>query len=138
MIVKIITSILMSFLFISVSAADRKMLIQVNSKDPLTQKIALNNAKNLKSMLGDEAIDVEIVVYGPGLNFIKKENSNAIKVKKLMLNSGVKVSVCGGTLKAYKKRNGEAANIIEGVSKVPTGALRILELQEQGYAYMRP
>ena len=28
--------------------------------------------------------------------------------------------------------------IIDGVAKVPTGAIRILELQEQGYAYLRP
>ncbi len=120
-------------------AADRKMVIQVNSMDPAVQKMALNGAKNLKTMIGKEAIDVEVVVYGPGLSFIKASSSSAEKVKSLMTDYGVKISVCNGTLKARAKRyGGKELEIIEGVTKVPTGAIRILELQEQGYAYLRP
>ena len=120
-------------------AADRKMVIQVNSNDPVTQKMAINSAKNLKKMLGQDAVDVEIVVYGPGLSLIKSRGFAADKVKALMTDYDVKVSVCNGTLKAYAKRHGGyEPEIIKGVSRVPTGALRILELQEQGYAYLRP
>ena len=120
-------------------AADRKMVIQVNSNDTITQKMALNSAKNLKKMLGKNAIDVEVVVYGPGLSLIKSRGFAADKVKTLMADYDVKVSVCNGALKAYAKRHGgHELEIIKGVSKVPTGALRILELQEQGYAYLRP
>jgi len=120
-------------------AADRKMVIQVNSKDPVTQKMALNSAKNIKTILGKDAVDVEVVVYGPGLGFLKKSSYTAAKVASLMSDYDVKVSVCDGTLKAYaKKHGGREAEIIDGISKVPTGAIRILELQEQGYAYLRP
>lgn len=120
-------------------AADRKMVIQVNSKDPVTQKMALNSAKNLKKILGKEAVDVEVVVYGPGLSLIRASGFAAEKVKTLMADYDVKVSVCNGALKAYAKRHGgHELEIIDGVAKVPTGAIRILELQEQGYAYLRP
>lgn len=120
-------------------AADRKMVIQVNSNDAITQKMALNSAKNLKKMIGKDVIDVEVVVYGPGLSLIESRGFAADKVKALMADYGVKVSVCNGALKAYAKRHGgHELEIIEGVSKVPTGAMRILELQEQGYAYLRP
>lgn len=120
-------------------AADRKMVIQVNSKDPVTQKMALNSAKNLKTMIGKDAVDIEVVVYGPGLSLLKSSSFAAEKIKTLMTDYDVRVSVCNGTLKAYAKRHGgHELEIIEGVSKVPTGALRILELQEQGYAYLRP
>jgi intracellular sulfur oxidation DsrE/DsrF family protein len=120
-------------------AADRKMVIQVNSNDPVTQKMALNSAKNLKKMIGKDAVDIEVVVYGPGLSLIKSRGFAADKVKTLMADYDVKVSVCNGALKAYAKRHGgRELEIIEGVSKVRTGALRILELQEQGYAYLRP
>ena len=120
-------------------AAERKMVIQVNSKDAVVQKMALNSAKNLKKMIGKDAIDVEIVVYGPGLSLIKSRGRAADKVKILMADYDVKVSVCNGSLKAYAKRHGgHELEIIKGVSRVPTGALRILELQEQGYAYLRP
>ena len=120
-------------------AADRKMVIQVNSKDPVTQKMALNSAKNLKKMIGKDAIDIEVVVYGPGLSLIDSRGRAADKVKTMMADYDVKVSVCNGALKAYAKRHGgHELEIIKGVSRVPTGALRILELQEQGYAYLRP
>jgi len=120
-------------------AADRKMVIQVNSSDPVTQKMALNSAKNLKKLLGKDAVDVEVVVYGPGLSMIKSSGRPADKVKTLMADYGVNVSVCNGALKAYAKRHGgRELEIIKGISKVPTGAIRILELQEQGYAYLRP
>ncbi len=120
-------------------AADRKMVIQVNSNDPITQKMALNSAKNIKKILGNEAVEIEVVVYGPGLSLIKSSGFSAKKIKTLMADYGVKVSACNGALKAYAKRHGgRELEIVEGVSKVKTGALRILELQEQGYAYLRP
>jgi len=120
-------------------SADRKMVIQVTSSDRVTQKIAINSAKNLKNAIGKDGIDVEIVVAGPGLSFLKSSGPSADELQKIMSEHGVKVSVCGGTLKAYAKRHdGKLPDIIDGVTKVPTGAIRILELQEQGYAYLRP
>ena len=119
-------------------AADRKMAIQLNSSDPLTQKMALLNARNLKAVIGKDNIDVELVVYGPGLSILKSDKTNSSRVKDLMERYGLKVSICEGTLKSYAKRHGGEPGIIDGVSRVPTGAIRILELQEQGYAYMRP
>ena len=119
-------------------AADRKMAIQINSNDPLTQKMALISARNLKAVIGKDNIDVELVVYGPGLSVIKSENRNSSRVQNLMEEYGLKVSVCEGTLKGYAKRNGSEADIIGGVARVPTGAIRLLELQEKGYAYLRP
>jgi len=120
-------------------AADRKMVIQVNSQDSATQKMALNSAKNLKKLLGKDAVDVEVVVYGSGILMLEHSARSAEKIKSLMTDYGVKVSVCDGALKAYAKRHGgRELDIIDGVSKVPTGAIRILELQEKGYAYLRP
>ena len=100
--------------------------------------MALLNARNLKAVIGKDNIDVELVVYGPGLSILKSDKLNSSRVKDLMDRYGLKVSICEGTLKSYAKRNGSEANIIDGVTRVSTGAIRILELQEQGYAYMRP
>ncbi len=136
---KIMVLIALAILVPSLSfAADRKMAIQLNSSDPLTQKMALLNARNLKAVIGKDNIDVELVVYGPGLSALKIESANSSRIKDLMDRYGLKVSICEGTLKSYAKRHGGEPDIIEGVSRVPTGAIRILELQEQGYAYMRP
>jgi hypothetical protein len=36
------------------------------------------------------------------------------------------------------KKSGKMPTLIEGVQVVPAGVLRIMQLQEQGYAYIRP
>ena len=136
---KLVALIALSILIPSLSfAADRKMAIQMNSSDPLTQKMALINARNLKAVLGKDKIDVEIVVFGPGLSILKSEHTNSARVQSLMQDYGVNVSICEGTLKSYAKRHGGEPSIIDGVSRVPTGAIRLLELQEHGYSYLRP
>jgi intracellular sulfur oxidation DsrE/DsrF family protein len=78
------------------SAADRKMVIQITSQDPVIQKMALNSAKNLKKLLGKDTVDVEVVVYGPGITLLKSSGRSADKVKSLMTDYGVNVSVCDG------------------------------------------
>ena len=136
---RILVSVLLFFIFSSsVISAERKMAIQINSSDPVTQKMALLNARNLKAVLGKDNIDVELVVYGPGLSLIKTDKLNSARVEDLMKRYGLKVSVCEGTLKRYAKKNGVEADIIDGVSRVSTGAIRLLELQEKGYSYLRP
>ncbi len=136
---KVMAVLALTILIPSLSfAADRKMAIQLNSSDPLTQKMALLNARNLKAVIGKDNIDVEIVVYGPGLSLLKMDKTNSSRVKDLMDRYGLKVSICEGTLKSYAKKHGSEPDIIGGVTRVKTGAIRILELQEQGYAYMRP
>ena len=119
------------------SATDHKMVIQINSKDKLTHKMGLINAGNLKSQLGNNNIDVEVVIYGPGLSLVKKGSVFTKRIEKLQ-SRGVQFSVCEGTLKAIAKKTGKEPELIDGMKRVRTGALRILELQEQGYAYIRP
>ena len=37
-----------------------------------------------------------------------------------------------------EEKSGKKVTLLEGVQIVPAGVLRIMELQEQGYAYVRP
>lgn len=119
------------------SAVDHKMVIQINSKNKITHKMGLINAGNLKSQLGNGNVDVEVVIYGPGLSMVKSESVFAKRIKKLQ-SRGVEFSVCEGTLKAIAKKTGKEPELLEGMKRVRTGALRILELQEAGYSYLRP
>ena len=100
-------------------------------------KMGLINAENLKSQLGNNNIDVEVVIYGPGLSLVKKGSVFTKRIEKLQ-SRGVQFSVCEGTLKAIAKKTGKEPQLIDGMKRVRTGALRILELQEKGYAYIRP
>ena len=119
-------------------AADHKVVIQVSSDEPITHTMTINTAKNLKNLYGKDGVDVEVVVFGPGVTLLKASSSKAQEVRELMTKHDVKVTVCEGTLKLIAKHNGgQQPNIVEGVAKVPEGSIHVLGLQEQGYSYMR-
>lgn len=114
-----------------------KLVIQVSTDDPRTQKIALNNAVNLQKHYGIDNIQIEIVAYGPGLGLLTKQNEQASRVESLALQD-IAFSACGNTITTIEKKKGKKPELSEGVEIVPAGVARILELQEQGYAYIRP
>lgn len=114
-----------------------KIVIQVSTDDPRTQKIALNNAVNLQKHYGMDNIDIEIVAYGPGLGLLTSKSKQGTRVSSLAMQD-ITFSACGNTMKKVAKKTGKTPMLLEGVGKVPAGVARIMELQEQGYTYIRP
>lgn len=123
--------------FAADSKKKHKMVIQVSTDDPKTQKIALNNAVNVQKLMGIDNIDIEIVAYGPGLGLLTTKSKQAKRVKSLALQN-ITFSACGNTMKKVEKKSGKKPQLTEGVKIVEAGVARIMELQEQGYSYIRP
>jgi hypothetical protein len=119
------------------SHTKNKIVIQVSTDDPRTQKIALNNAVNMQKMYGIDNIDIEIVAYGPGLGLLTKKSGQAERVTSLAMQD-ITFSACGNTMKKVAKKSGKMPTLLEGVGQVTAGVARIMELQQQGYAYIRP
>ncbi len=46
-------------------------------------------------------------------------------------------SACGNTMKKVASKTGNMPKLLEGVGQVTAGVARIMELQQQGYAYIR-
>ena len=136
-------TILAVFLFIGFmngAVADEKkhhLVIQVSTDDPRTQKIAMNNAVNLQKLYGVDNVAIEIVAYGPGLGMLTAKNENASRVESLALQN-ITFSACGNTMNKMKEKKGHLPVLSEGVGVVTAGVARIMELQEQGYSYIRP
>jgi intracellular sulfur oxidation DsrE/DsrF family protein len=114
-----------------------KMVIQVSTDDVRTQNIAMNNAVNLQKALGMDNVAVEIVAYGPGLSMLTPKSPASKRVSSLALQD-ITFSACANTMAKMEEKSGQKVVLVEGVRVVPAGVLRILELQEQGYAYLRP
>lgn len=114
-----------------------KVVIQVSTDDARTQKIALNNAINLQKALGQDNIAIEIVAYGPGIGVLTTKSKEADRVKSVAMQD-IKFSACNNTLMKIEKKKGKKPALVEGVEITQSGAVRIMELQEQGYAYLRP
>ena len=137
---RIQTLIVLSLLLVgTVYAGDRqnKLVIQVSTDDPRTQKIALNNAVNLQKLYGMDNVQIEIVAYGPGLGLMTSKSKQVDRVTSLAKQE-ITFSACSNTMNKVKKKTGKMPVLLEGVQSVNAGVARIMELQEQGYAYIRP
>lgn len=125
--------------FSTAMAGDKahKLVIQVSTDDARTQKIALNNAVNLQKLYGMDNVSIEVVAYGPGLGLLTTKSKEADRVKSLAMQN-ITFSACGNTMKKVEKKKGKKPALVEGVGVVDAGVARILTLQEEGYAYLRP
>ena len=141
---KTLLSPILAFIFIlglvstaSAEGAKHKVVIQVSTDDPRTQTIAMNNAVNLQKLYGLDNVDIEIVAYGPGLGMLTKKSKNADRVKSLAVQD-ITFSACQNTMNKVHKKTGKMPMLTEGVGEVKAGVARIIELQEEGYSYIRP
>ncbi|WP_407495404.1 DsrE family protein [Pseudooceanicola sp. MF1-13] len=119
-----------------------KVAVHVDQNDPQVLNMALNNVANLKAYyegIGD-SVEVEVVAYGPGLHmFIEGKSPVADRIVDMaMASDDVKFSACGNTIAGMTKKTGQAPVLLEEASVVPSGVARLVELQEQGYSYVRP
>ena len=131
----------------SALAADGKthrIAIQVDQNDPAVMNMVLNNATNvIEHYRGkSEDVDVEIVAYGPGLHMLRADTSpvqDRIKHLKDMVFPGkIQFSACNNTKQGMEKTEGHAISIVPEATIVPSGVVRLMELQEQGWSYVRP
>jgi intracellular sulfur oxidation DsrE/DsrF family protein len=124
--------------FSGMAHADKqKLVIQVSSADPQTQTLALNNAVNAQKSLGMDNVDIEVVAYGPGLSILTKQNQASQRVASLAIQD-IRFSACGNTMAKIEQKTGKKPELTEGVEVVPGGVLRIMQLEQEGYAYIRP
>jgi len=130
-------SMVSPFTFAEESDAQYKVVIQVSTDDKRTQTIAVNNAVNIQKHYGIDNVDVEVVAYGPGLGMLTKKSTMLKRIESLAL-SNVKFSACKNTMTKIKHKKGKTPTLAKGVKIVPAGVSRIIELQQAGYAYIRP
>jgi len=55
-----------------------------------------------------------------------------------LANPNLIFSACGNTHARMSKKAGKEVVLLSEARKVPSGVIRLIELQEQGYSYIRP
>lgn len=118
-----------------------KVAIQVNQNEKGVMDLALNNAKNIVDYYKakGETVDVEIVTYGPGLHMLRSESPVKERISVMALeNPNVVFAACGNTQANMSKAEGKPITLLSEAKVTPSGVVRLMELQGQGYAYIRP
>ena len=125
----------------SEAAATHKVAIQVSDNDKNLMNRALNNTKNLVDFYKakGETVVVEIVTFHDGLHMLRSESPVKDRIAVMSLeNPNIKFIACANTQANQSKAEGKQVPLIGEANVVPSGAVRLMELQAQGYAYIRP
>jgi intracellular sulfur oxidation DsrE/DsrF family protein len=119
-----------------------RLVLQVNSNDPALMNLALNNASNVieyyKSR--DEAVSIEIIAFGPGLHMLRADTSPVRdRIETIGLGMPqVSFAACGNTRENMSKAEKKEIPLLPEAQVVPSGVVRAMELQEQGWTYIKP
>jgi len=101
-------------------------------------KAVLVNIENHVNVVGWKNIEaLELVVHGPALRtFLAKDMDPEVRGKlETLLAGGLRFDACQNTMTRQKI---DVKDLIQGVTAVPSGVVRVMELQEAGYAYIKP
>ena len=126
-------------------AVDKKLhqlVLQVNTNDAATMNLTLNNATNVAQYYKDrgEKVSIEVVTFGPGLHMLRNDTSPVkARIETLALSTPeISYKACGNTQQNMQKAESKDIPIIPQAQVVASGVVRVMELQEQGWTYVRP
>ena len=121
---------------------EHRLILQVNTNDPAAMNLALNNAMNVTQYYKEigEAVKIEVVTFGPGLHMLRDDTSPVKARIETMALSAPEISykACGNTQDNMHKAENKDIPIIPQAQVVKSGVIHIMELQEQGWTYVKP
>jgi hypothetical protein len=111
-----------------------KVIFSVTDNDKGKWNLVLNNAAAVQHNVGPKDIDVEVVVWGPGINMLKLESVVGNRVDELIAK-GIKIVACETTMHELKLTQ---QDMLPSAGYVPGGVIELMQKQQQGWAYIRP
>lgn len=125
----------------AMSGKVHKLAIQVNQNEKGVMDLALNNAKNVidyyKSK--NEQVLIEVVTFGPGLHMLRSESPVKERIASMSLeHPNLLFQACGNTQANMTKAEGKPVTLLSEAKITPSGVVRLMELQDDGYSYIRP
>ena len=113
-----------------------RVVMHLNSGDEKVQRGALNNIRHLYQEVGRERLQVELVAHGAGLSLLMKSTTTiGPEIAQLKADFGVNITACSNTMKAMKVTRDD---LIGEVGDTVPAMVRLMERQEQGWAYIKP
>jgi uncharacterized protein len=128
-------------------AAEKKqklhqLVLQVNTNEPAMMNLALNNATNVAQYYKDlgENVTIEVVTFGPGLHMLRDDTSPVKARIKAIKESTPAISfkACGNTQENMHKVENKDIPLVPEATVVKSGVVRVMELQEKGWSYVKP
>lgn len=126
----------------SAAKKEHRLILQVNTNDPASMNLALNNALNVTQYYKEigEAVKVEVVTFGPGLHMLRDDTSPVkARIEEMALSTPeVSFKACGNTQEKMQRAENKDIPIVPQAQVVRSGVVRVMQLQEQGWTYVKP
>ena len=121
---------------------EHRLILQVNTNDPAAMNLALNNAVNVTQYYKEigENVKIEVVTFGPGLNMLRDDTSPVkARIETLAMSTPeISYKACGNTRENMHKAENKDIPIIPQAEVVKSGVIHIMQLEEQGWTYVKP
>ena len=121
------------------AAASGKQKVAYHVSDRAKVAFCLNNIRNhIKGAGGIEKVEIVLVAHGPALKEFHAIDGNPSVMDRVtaLMGEGVEFNACGNTMRVFKY---EDSDLLDGMIRVDQGGVvRLAELQQQGYLYLRP
>ena len=120
---------------------NHNIAFHVDQNDPQVMNMTLNNVQNVRKFYESkgDTVTIEVVAYGPGLKMFTADSPVKDRISVMAMESDdVQFSACGNTHRNMVKKAGKDVPLLSEAKMTPSGVVRLVELQEMGYAYVRP
>jgi intracellular sulfur oxidation DsrE/DsrF family protein len=95
----------------------------------------LAHVQNVRiAFANDGGVDVEVVFFGPGLNMLRKTNTDSEEILKRFAKEGVKLAACRNSM---RDRNLTTDDLFPFITTVDSGVAELVRKQEAGWAYVK-
>lgn len=117
---------------------EHKLVYQLNLADPAYIEHILGSVGAMIGKYGDN-ISLVVVVFGPGIHLLARKPRRPVaaemreRARSQARDYGVRFVACGNTMKTL---HWTAKDMVEFAQVEEVGAASLMELQEQGYAYI--
>jgi len=119
-----------------------RLALQISDNNPQKMNTVLNVAANVSRHYNElgQQIEIQVVAFNQGLHMLREDTS---PVKKRLAGfaqsmPNVVFDACNNTLQGMAKKEGKVPPLVSNAVVVPSGAVRLMELAEQGWVILRP
>ena len=120
----------------------RNIVMHVNFNGEERFNFVLNNVENIFGYYNEmgKKVAIRVVCHGPGLHLLRIDTSPVMKRLLPIADNpdGPGFYACANTVDRMTKAEGKKPELIKQAILVPAGLPEIIELQYQGWSYIKP
>lgn len=111
-------------------------VFHVDQNEAQVLNLALNNVLNLLNAIGAKRHDLVVLFNGPAANLVAREGVGEFLERITELKKkGVRFQVCKNAMLRFEISDEQ---VIDACEVIPASMVALIELQDAGFAYIKP